>query len=195
MEWHTNLHPDARVAFDNLPYNAVAYWPFIRPDGRPGIQSRVRVWDGVLVVALDHATHEVYVKSQTRESTAGPITTVELPGGGIDPGDTPLATAKQELREEAGVEDEREEDWISLSPPSGFHPIPGLVVTSSHAFLVLAGVRKYAALDGEVSGLTTMPFSRLLEMDRNNEFSEPLSPYAIRRAYDWLQEYAPHLLT
>lgn len=176
----------------------VVYWPFTRPDGSTGIQSRVELWDGVTVVALDQESHHVYVVRQKRETPGGPVATVELPGGGIDPGKTPLEAAKSELLEEAGVGEYLEEpDWIQLYGDKGIHPIDGLAWTCQHAFLLLNARRLIRAPKGEdeIDVVECLPLSELINMDKRNEFADPLSPYALRRAQDWLTERKPNLLT
>lgn len=189
------LPDNAKTAFDNSPYMRVVHWPFIRGDGTAGLQSRVFLWNGAMVVALDEETHEVYVVHQTRESPQGPITTIDLPGGGIDPGDTPLQAARAELLEEAGAQAIDDSDWVQLYGDSGTHPIDGLCFTDQHAFLLLSGRKVQEPSGDESTQVETIPLSELIAMDNHNKFRDPLSPYALRRAQDWLKEHRPDLLT
>ena len=188
------LPDNHKVGFDNGIYMKVVYWPLVRGDGNAGIQSRVFLWNGAMAIALDENTHEVYVVRQTRESPEGPVTTVELPGGGIDPGYTPFEAATKELQEEAGVIGDRI-DWVRLYGDSGTHPIDGLAFTDQHAFLLLRGRKVQDPSGDENTTVTTIPLSELIAMDNRNEFRDPLSPYALRRAQDWLRENRPDLLT
>ncbi|KKU12079.1 MAG: hypothetical protein A2126_00940 [Candidatus Woykebacteria bacterium GWB1_45_5] len=189
------LPDNARTAFDNSPHLKVVYWPFVRANGEAGIQSRVFLRNGATAIALDVKTHEVYVVRQTRETPEGSITTIELPGGGVDSGDTPLDTARKELLEEAGVVALNEQDWVPLYREDGVHPIDGLAFTSQHAFLLLAGRKVQDPSGEENTEVTTVPLSELIAMDNRNEFNDPLGPYAMRRAQDWLREHRPDLLT
>src|SRR4030042_5272454 len=116
----------AKVGFDNGPYMTLYFWSFVRGDGSAGLQTRVRLWDGVNVIALDEQTHEVYVVEQKRETEDGFVTTIELPGAGIDPGDEPPDTARKELLEEAGVAAVEETDWVPLYKNGGKNPGDGL---------------------------------------------------------------------
>lgn len=63
---------------------------------------------------------------------------LEIPGGVIEPGESPLATATRELREETGYEAEHVEELGSTSPN------PALQGNTCHFFLA-TGARKTAA--------------------------------------------------
>ena len=54
---------------------------------------------------------------------------LELPAGGLEPGEEPLATAQRELREEVGVEAAR---W---TPLGRFFSSPGFANENPHVFL------------------------------------------------------------
>ena len=188
----STLPPEARILMDNLPYTGVVGWPFVRGDGSPGMQTRDRVWDGAFAFALDEETHKVFVVRQSRETREGIIKTVEIPGGGIDPGDDPLGTAIQELIEEAGVFRVSDE-VVRIGPTDGFNPIDGLIWTGQHAFLFLKTRKVIEPESGHEVELMTL--SELIEMDNRDEFRDPFSPYILRRAQDWLKENRPDLLT
>lgn len=57
--------------------------------------------------------------------------TLEIPGGGCDPGEDPLASAQRELEEETG---HRSEHWISLGSCT---PNPATQANRCHTFLAL----------------------------------------------------------
>ncbi|OGY28273.1 MAG: hypothetical protein A2Z42_01870 [Candidatus Woykebacteria bacterium RBG_19FT_COMBO_43_10] len=188
--------PDGgRILSENLPYGAVVGWPEVRSDGNPGLQTRFVIWPGAMAIALDEVTHEVYVVYQTREVPGTEIVTVELPGGGIDPDDTPFETASKELLEETGVVATDRSEWIQLLDEGGCRPIDGLVWTSQHAFLLINGRKIQEPADGETTTVATLPLSKLIDIDNQNGFKDPLSPYFLRRAQDWLKENRPDLLT
>lgn len=187
-------YPEAKIGFDNLPYLRVVYWPFVKASGAAGVQSRVELWDGSHVVALDHATKRVYVIKRRRETRRGIIMVPELPNGGIDPGSTPLKTAKDELLEEAGVVAVDESDWVQLLSDYGMQPIDGLALTNQHAFLLLRGRKIQDPERGETEEVMTVTFNELIAMDNRNAFNDPMGPYFVRRAKDWLGEHRPDLL-
>lgn len=187
-----NLPPEARVLVDNLPYTGVVGWPFVRGDGSAGMQTRTRVWDGAFAIALDEETHKVFVIRQTRATEHGPVKTIEIPGGGIDPGDSPLGTAIQELIEEAGVFRVSDE-IVRIGPMDGFNPIDGLIWTGQHAFLFPMTRKEIDPEPGHEVELMTL--SELIDMDNQDMFRDPFSPYILRRAQDWLRENIPVLLT
>jgi len=195
MSWLEALDPQAKIGFSNAPYLEVAYWPFPRGNEQVGIHSIVKIQDGALAVALDHETHEVYVIRQIRKTEQGSLSVIEVPGGAVDEGASPLETVRRELLEEAGVEAEHEDDWVMLSPPDGFHPIDGRVITNQHVFLLLSGRKVENLVDSEILDVTSMPLSELIAMDVRNEFHDPMVGYALRRAHDWLQANRPELLT
>lgn len=65
----------------------------------PPIAQIVPVWDDGTVTLLSQRRHALRVRS------------IEVPGGHVDPGETPLAAARRELREETGLSARR---WTPL---------------------------------------------------------------------------------
>jgi ADP-ribose pyrophosphatase len=72
----------------------------LRPDGRTLELEVVRHPGGAAVVALD-AERNVCLVRQYRHATGGWLW--ELPAGKLEPGEPPLAAARRELAEEAGL--------------------------------------------------------------------------------------------
>lgn len=187
-------HPQAMVGFNSGQYLTVFYWPFVRADGSAGIQSRVKIKDGAHVVAIDEETKRVYVIEIHRETDSGMVTAVEIPGGGIEPGSSPLDAAQQELLEEVGVVGD-DSEWVPLFGTDGMHPIDGLAITSQHAFLLLSGRKIREPEHGETRAIKLHTFSDLVALDNGNGFHDPIVPYILRRAKDWLGVNRPDLLT
>ena len=80
----------------------------IRPDGADGIYGVMETRIATGVVALT-PEKDVYLVGQYRYPTE--CYSWEIVEGGTDPGEMPLATAKRELKEEAGIVAER---WSQL---------------------------------------------------------------------------------
>lgn len=72
------------------------------PSGRRSTLELVHHPGAAAIVPID-AAGEVLLVRQYRHATGGEWL-LEVPAGKLDPGETPLATAKRELREEAGYE-------------------------------------------------------------------------------------------
>ena len=88
------------------------------PDGRKLELEIVKHPGGAVVAALD-ADDQVCLLKQYRHAAHG--TLWELPAGCIDPGDaSPLATAKRELEEEAGLVSAQWDELGSILPSPGF---------------------------------------------------------------------------
>ncbi|MEX0621845.1 MAG: NUDIX domain-containing protein [Candidatus Woykebacteria bacterium] len=188
----STLGPEARILTENLPYSAVVGWPFVRSDGSAGMQTRTRVWDGAFAFALDEETHKMFVVRQQRETPDGLIRTVEIPGGGIDPGNSPLEQAIAELKEETGVVPTSDEVH-QFGPVKGFNPIDGLIWTEQYPFLFPKARKELEPESGHEVHL--MSISEIIEMDNKNFFRDPYSPYVVRRIQDWLKKNRPELLT
>jgi len=100
---------------------------------------RIDAPDWVNVVPLTDDGQVVLVR-QYRHGTRGP--TLEIPGGMVDPGESPGQAAARELREETGCAAEAVE-------PLGFvHPNPALQPNRCHTFLA-RGARRVGAVANE----------------------------------------------
>jgi ADP-ribose pyrophosphatase len=80
----------------------------------------------VAIVAVDRARQVTLVRQQ-RAPAGGPL--LELPAGGVEEGETPLATARRELREETGLHGG---DWTEVA---AFFTTPGFCDERMHLFL------------------------------------------------------------
>jgi ADP-ribose pyrophosphatase len=96
------------------------------PYGGTTVREVVEHPGAVVIAALDHEGY-VYMVRQYRHPIRQNL--LELPAGGLEPDEEPLAAAKRELREEVGIEAEH---WTSLGC---FYSSPGFANECLHAFL------------------------------------------------------------
>lgn len=96
------------------------------PDGRRFELEVVRHPGGAAVVALDEGARLCLLR-QYRHAAGGWLW--ELPAGKLDPGEPPLATARRELVEEAGLTARR---W---DPLGRLHSSPGVFTEVIHLYL------------------------------------------------------------
>lgn len=96
------------------------------PDGGVAVREVVDHPGAVVIVALDDED-AVFLVRQYRHPIAQYL--LELPAGGLEPGEDPLSAAKRELREEVGLE---AQEWRLLG---SFFSSPGFVNERLHAFL------------------------------------------------------------
>lgn len=125
------------------------------PDGRTFDLEIVRHPGGAAVVALDE--HErVCLLRQYRHVAKGLLW--ELPAGKIDGRETPLLTARRELREEAGLEAAA---WDSLGP---IISSPGVFSEIIHLYLArkITRTSRQSAAD-EFIEVQWVPFATALE--------------------------------
>jgi ADP-ribose pyrophosphatase len=98
----------------------------VRPDGTPGTFSVVQVMPGVCVLAVD-GDGIAYLAEEFRYAVGRP--SLEVVGGGVEPGEAPLAAAKRELKEELGIE---ASDWTDLG---ALDPFTSMVLSPARVFL------------------------------------------------------------
>ena len=145
------------------------------PHGREHPRVRIDCPDWVTVVALTPAGDAVMVR-QYRAGIDGD--TLEIPGGIVDPGETPEMAARRELEEETGFRAAR---WVSLGTS---HPNPALQSNRHHAFLALDCERVHAPrLDaGEDIQVELVPRARLPELVRSGAITHALVLVSLYKA-------------
>lgn len=104
--------------------------------GGTAIREVVDHRGAVVIAALDEA-ERLYMVRQYRHAIGRPL--LELPAGGLEPEEEPLAAAKRELREEVGLQ---AREWVHLG---SFYSSPGFANELLHAFLA----RGLTPADGE----------------------------------------------
>jgi ADP-ribose pyrophosphatase len=110
------------------------------PQGGTALREVVYHPGAVVVAALDSDGH-VYLVKQYRHPVRRYL--LELPAGGLEPGEEPLAAAKRELREEVGLE---AREWTALG---SFFSSPGFANERLHAFLARGLLRVPADPDDD----------------------------------------------
>lgn len=137
------------------------------PQGRPHPRVRIDCLDWVHVVALTSDGQVVMVRQYRAGIDAA---TLEIPGGMVDPGETPETAARRELEEETGFRAAR---WTLLGVS---HPNPALQSNRLHSFLALDCERvKSPNLDpGEDIRVELVPRGRLPELVRSGDITHAL---------------------
>lgn len=136
------------------------------PDGSTGELEMVRHPGASLVLPFlsDPAGEDpqVLLIRQYRYAARGFV--IECPAGRLEPGESPEACARRELREEAGCTAERLEHVYT------FYTTPGFTDERIHAFMASGLSRGEARLEAdEFVETVTVSLSRALEMVRDSE--------------------------
>lgn len=163
-----------RRVYEN-PWIKVREDQVISPTGKLGIYGVVEARVATGVVALTSAD-EVYLVGQYRYPTD--IYSWEIPEGGGDDGEAPLATAQRELREETGLIATR---WEQL----GGEVHVSNCFTNERAYLYLARELVEGSSqpdDTEVLQIKKIPFIECVRMVETGEIVDGLTVIAILRA-------------
>lgn len=109
-----------------------------KPDGKQTTREIVEHADCVAVVVLDEQDNVVMVR-QFREAVGK--TLLEIPAGGIDPGEEPVDAVRRELQEEIGLLPQK------IDRIGGFYSTPGYC--TEYLYLYLARDLKPGRLEAE----------------------------------------------
>jgi ADP-ribose pyrophosphatase len=123
------------------------------PGGRETTREIVEHSDCVAIVAID-ADDNVLLVKQFRKSVEREL--LEIPAGGIDPGEDPVTTVRREMQEETGYLPQKVERL------GGFYSSPGFCTEYLHLYLAtdLTPSPLYAE-DTESIKLTRVPISQI----------------------------------
>jgi len=136
----------------------------LRPDDTPGAFGVVDVRPGALVLALT-AQQEAYLVREYKYAIAREA--LEVVGGALEAGETPVAAGQRELREELGVE---ATEWVALGM---IDYLSTAVRAPIHLFLALGAkqVGEQRPDPGEMVRRTQLPFAEALAHVRNGVIS------------------------
>ena len=143
------------------------------PSGRRTTREIVEHGDSVAIVPID-TDGSVLLVRQFREAVEREL--LEIPAGGIDPGEEPGESAQRELREETGYLAERMEYL------GGFYSSPGF--STEYLYLFLATELRpgpLSAPDGEVIELVRIPLDSVLGLIARGEICDSKSIAGLMR--------------
>jgi len=119
-------------------------------DGRVTTREIVEHPDCVAVVAVD-ANDNILMVRQYRKSVGKEL--LEIPAGGIEPGETPEAAVEREMREETGKQPRR------IVKLGGFYSSPGFCTEYLHLYLVSDMINNPLVAE-DTMGIEICPFRK-----------------------------------
>lgn len=123
------------------------------PNGRKTTREIVEHENCVAIVALDDADNILLVK-QFRKPVEKDL--LEIPAGGIDPGETPEDAVRREMREETGFLPQK------VAKLGGFYSSPGFCTEYLHLYLATDLVASpLQAEDSESISLVRVPLGQI----------------------------------
>jgi len=169
---------DTRVVFQN-DYLTLKEDTVVRPNGRTGPFAWFEMKQGSIVLALSDR-HEVWLVREYKYAIRGP--SLELIGGGIDPGETPLEAAQRELREEAGL---IAREWTDMGVFDAFTTM----VNSPNYLFLARGIEEVELHpeEGEVLELVKLPLAEVVDRIMRNEITHGPTCCLTLKVAKWLE--------
>jgi len=126
------------------------------PNGRQTTREIVEHSDCVAIVAIDDEDNVLLV-SQFRKAVENEL--LEIPAGGIEPGEDPVAAVNREMQEETGYYPSK------LESLGGFYSAPGYCTEYLHLYLATGLVASQLfAEDTEEISLVRVPLPQIPEL-------------------------------
>jgi 8-oxo-dGTP pyrophosphatase MutT (NUDIX family) len=152
----------------------------ISSSGKLSEYNRISLPDGVLALPVDE-NHNVYLTKQFRYISGRKC--LEAAGGHIDKSETPMATAKRELREELGITVKR---WISMG---AVRPAAGIV--RNIGYLFIARDLQFGLPNNDVNEKITivrMPLAKAIKLVMDGTINHAPSCVLILKAEKYLKK-------
>jgi len=151
------------------------------PSGRETTREIVEHSDCVAIVAID-ADDNVLLVNQFRQAVGKVL--LEIPAGGIEPGEDPVATVRRELREETGYLPRKVEHC------GGFYSTPGYGTEYLHLYLATDLIPSpLIAEDTESIELVRVPISQIPSLIASGSICDAKS---IAGLLIFLDHHKPH---
>ena len=142
-----------------------------KPSGRKTSREVVEHSDCVAVVVLDDQNNVLLVR-QFRHAVGGFL--LEIPAGGIDPGEEPIDCVRRELQEEIGYLPRK------IDKLGGFYAIPGYGTEYLHCYLATDLVpSRLVAEDTESIELVRVPQNQIPQLIASGEICDAKSIAAL----------------
>jgi len=149
------------------------------PDGQMTVRELVRHSDVVAIVAIDDQ-HNVLLVKQYRYSVGKSL--LEIPAGGIEPGEKHRDAVCRELQEEIGY---LPRDIVSLG---GFYAVPGYGTQYYHCYLAMNLIpNKLVAEDTESIEIVSIPLEQLEQSLISGEIGDAKSTAALLLFLLWVK--------
>jgi len=151
-----------------LPDGSVSIREWIKHPGASAIVPIFKNRDVMLVKQFRYRAKQIFY---------------EVPAGKIDPGEIPAATARRELKEEAGLHCQ------NLDYIGHFYPAIGYADEIIHIYVAHnIEVMKQATDDDEFLVKARLPFRQAIEMVFRGEITDAKTITSLLRAWHWWQE-------
>ena len=144
-----------------------------KPSGKTTTREIVEHSDCVAVVVLDSKDNVILVR-QFRKAVGKIL--LEVPAGGVDPGEQPIASVRRELQEEIGYLANK------IDKLGGFYAAPGYYTEYLHLYLATHLIpRRLEAEDTEDIEVVRVPLSRIPELINSGEICDAKSVAGLLR--------------
>jgi len=138
-----------------------------KSNGKVTTREIVEHADAVAVVVLDSKDKAILVR-QYRKAVGK--TLLEVPAGGVDPGEAPIATVRRELQEEIGYLPNK------IDKLGGFYSAPGYCTEYLHLYLATYLIpSRLQAEDTDEIEVVRVPLTKIPELIASGEIADAKS--------------------